>query len=84
MSIKEQLGETPILMEEAGGWLRYLDGEPIHAGDVLEYFDAGQGSWLAARFETVPGTRGRAAVLALPDNTSVAVAATTRLRWLAK
>lgn len=61
---------------------RYLDGEPIHAGDVLEFFDLRQSCWRSARYETVPGTQGRAAVLSFPDNTSLSVAATTRLRWL--
>jgi hypothetical protein len=81
MNLKECSSGTPVLIEEAGGWRRYLDGEPIHAGDVLEYYDAGQGSWVAARFETVPGTRGRAAVLALPDNSYVSFATIIRLRW---
>ncbi len=81
MDIKEPPNETPILVEEPDGWRRYLAGEPIHAGDVLEYFDAGKCCWLTARFESVPGSRGRAAVLILPNDTCISLVGTIRLRW---
>ena len=84
MNIEESLGEIPILVEGADGFRRYLDEEPIHAGDVLEFFDVRKSSWLKARYESVPGTRGRAAVLCFPDDTSIPIAETTRLRWLAR
>jgi hypothetical protein len=69
------------LVAEIGGWRHHLDGQPIHAGDVLEYFDPTGRAWVSARFELIPGERGRKAVLDLPNDRTVPVGSTTRLRW---
>jgi hypothetical protein len=68
---------------EAGGYRHYLDSQPIHAGDVLDYFDMAAGVWTSARFELIPGHRGRKAVLFLAEDYTVPVDVTTRLRWTA-
>lgn len=69
------------LVAEAGGFRYYLERQPIHAGDVLDYFDPAGGAWVSARFEAIPGHRGRKAVLCLAQNRSVPVDSTTHLRW---
>ena len=69
------------LVEELGGYRHYLDGEPIHAGDVLEFFDGNRLTWTMARFELIIGQRGRRAVLCTSDGSSITVDETTRLRW---
>lgn len=54
------------ITEERGGFRHYLDGLPIHAGDLLEFFDPVKAEWLAARFELVAGQRGKIGYLCLP------------------
>lgn len=71
----------PTLIAELGGWRHYLDGHPIHAGDVLEYFDPTCRTWVSARFELIPGERGRKAILCLSNDRTASVGSTTRLRW---
>lgn len=69
------------ILEELGGYRHHLDGQPIHAGDVLEYFDENRLAWVPTRFELIFGTRGRQAVLCLPDDSCLALTDTIRLRW---
>ena len=69
------------ITEELGGYRHYLDGQPIHAGDVLEYFDGNRQAWVTARFELIFGERGRLAVLCFNDGSSIAAEETMRLRW---
>lgn len=69
------------IVAELGGYRHCLDGQPIHAGDMLDYFDSATGTWTSARFELIPGHRGRKAVLCVGESRTVPVDATTRLRW---
>lgn len=69
------------IAEESGGVRHYLDDQPIHAGDVLEYFDMARDTWIPARFELAAGQRGRNAYLCLPGGQCLAVTETVRLRW---
>lgn len=69
------------LVAEVGGYRHYLDRQPIHAGEVLDYFDPAQSTWVSARFELIPGHRGRKAVLCIADGQSVPVDSATQLRW---
>lgn len=42
----------PELRWELGGPRNYLDGEPMHAGEILEV-ELSDGSWTTARYEYV-------------------------------
>ncbi len=79
--MREPTATHLTLVVEAGGYRHYLAGQPIHAGEVLEYFDPAHGIWINARFEFIPGHRGRKAVLCLSEDRTVPVGSTTRLRW---
>ncbi len=35
--------------QDGGGWRQFLDGKPLHAGDMVEIEVAGR--WLPARYE---------------------------------
>ena len=69
------------IVAELGGLRHILDGQPIHAGDVLEFYDGDRMTWTLARFELLVGERGRRAVLCTADGSSLAVDETIRLRW---
>lgn len=71
------------LVAEAGGLRHFLEGQPIHAGDVLEYYDPECTAWVSARFEVMPGQRGRGAFLCSSEARCVPVERAIRRRWAA-
>lgn len=68
-------------IEEAGGFRHHLDGVPIHAGELLECYDADQNTWPSVRFELLFGQRGREAIIVFPDGRTLPIEDRTPLRW---
>lgn len=81
MPMAEAESGNLTIVEEAGGFRHHLDGVPIHAGEVLEFFNDERNSWIPARFELVFGLRGRQAVMHVPDGSYLPVGNSIRLRW---
>ena len=67
------------LRREPGGFRHYLDGQPIHAGDLLE-MQTDDGSWVLIRYEWNQ-KQNKSASLVLNDDFTIELTASTHLRW---
>jgi len=77
-------GRLELRPEGFGQERHFLDGEPLHCGDMLEW-RADDGQWTVGRYEWNPRAGGDAVLITstLPDGTSTATVITHEmtLRW---